>query len=78
MQDILDLPSDLLDSVVINLPPLALQTLHNVSVAFIVFILVKFVVRVIVYVVCVIIYLLFYHNVCLSFAIIELQLLKKD
>nr|CAD1820934.1 unnamed protein product [Ananas comosus var. bracteatus] len=32
LQDILDLPSDLLDSVVINLPPLALQTLHNVSV----------------------------------------------
>ncbi|XP_020093100.1 NACHT, LRR and PYD domains-containing protein 4C-like isoform X2 [Ananas comosus] len=30
LQDILDLPSDLLDSVVINLPPLALQTLHNV------------------------------------------------
>ncbi|KAG1359690.1 putative Ribonuclease inhibitor [Cocos nucifera] len=31
-QDILELPSDLLDRIVLNLPPLALQNIHELSV----------------------------------------------
>lgn len=32
-QDVLELPSDLLDCIVMNLPPLALQNIHELSVS---------------------------------------------